>query len=136
VNFYLPGLLIQLGYGLALLISIVVGWPLVGVIAGPLLGEGSTWRDDPARRRLYVRLSWLWVAMFALRLLVQVPLYRHDQVVALGLVRLLMGWPLYLLVGFLTYAWIRRAPPLEVHLASHDAADSAGDPEGEAQPEA
>lgn len=135
VNFYLPGLLIQLGYGLALLVSIVVGWPLVGVVAGPLLGEGSTWREDPARRRLYTRLSWLWFAMFAVRLLVQVPLYRHDAVVALGLVRLLMGWPLYLLVGFFTYASIRRAPPLEAHLAGHDAADPAGDTEGEPQPD-
>jgi hypothetical protein len=51
---------------------------------------------------------------------VQVPLYRHDEVVALGLVRLLMGWPLYLLVGFVTYTVIRRSPPMVAHLATSD----------------
>jgi hypothetical protein len=136
VNFYLPGLLIQLGYALALLVSIVVGWPLVGVVAGPLLGEGSTWRDDPGRRRLYTRLSWLWFAMFAVRLLVQVPLYRHDEVVALGLVRLLMGWPLYLFVGFVTYTVIRRSPPLVAHLATPDEGlEGVEEDEGVEEPE-
>ncbi len=132
VNFYVPGLLIQAAYGLALLVSILIGWPLVGVIAGPLLGEGSTWRDDRSRRRLYTRLSWLWTLMFLVRLLVQFPLYRADAVVALGLTRLVMGWPLYLLVGFVTYAAIRRAPPLPVHLCDADAdadADAEPDPE-------
>jgi hypothetical protein len=132
VNFYVPGLLIQAAYGLALLVSILVGWPLVGVIAGPLLGEGSTWREDPPRRRLYTRLSWLWTLMFLVRLLVQVPLYRADAVVALGLTRLVMGWPLYLLIGFVTYAAIRRAPPLPVHLAADDVevdADAEVEPE-------
>ena len=120
VNFYAPGLLIQAAYAVGLLVSIVVGWPLVGVIAGPLLGDGSAWRDDPRRRRLYTRLSWLWAGLFAVRLLVQYPLYRADAVVALGFARLLMGWPLYLLVGFITYTAIRRAPPLVAHLAPHD----------------
>jgi len=122
VNFYAPGLLIQATYGVALLVSILVGWPLVGVIAGPLLGEGSAWRDDPARRRLYTRLSWLWALLFAVRLLVQYPLYKADAVVALGFARLIMGWPLYLMVGFVTYAAIRRAPPLVQHLGGEEAA--------------
>jgi hypothetical protein len=134
VNFYVPGLLIQAAYGVALLVSILIGWPLVGVIAGPLLGEGSTWRDDPARRRLYTRLSWLWTLMFLVRLLVQFPLYRADAVVALGLTRLVMGWPLYLLVGFVTYTAIRRAPPLPVHLSEADA-DAGADAEPEPEPD-
>jgi hypothetical protein len=48
-------------------------------------------------------------------------------VVALGLVRLLMGWPLYLIVGFVTYTVIRRSPPLVAHLATPDSDPPTGD---------
>ncbi len=52
-NFFLPGLLLNLGYALAYLISIAVRWPLIGVFIGPLVGEGMEWRKDP---RLMTRL--------------------------------------------------------------------------------
>ncbi len=116
-NFYLPGLFISAGYGLVYLVSILVGWPILGVVVGPLLGEGMSWRQDPPRRRAYTRACWLWVAMFGLRLAVQVPLYLAGAAIALGVARILMGWPLFLLVAWLTYALIRAAPPPKEHLA-------------------
>ncbi|MFZ0323874.1 MAG: DUF3159 domain-containing protein [Actinomycetes bacterium] len=116
-DFYLPGLFISAGYGVVYLVSILVGWPLIGVVVGPLLGEGMSWRQDPPRRRAYTRASWLWVAMFALRLAVQVPLYLSGAAIALGAARVLMGWPLFLLVAWLSYALIRSAPPAQEHLA-------------------
>src|SRR3954452_23888362 len=74
-NFFLPGLLFNAGYATAFLISIIAGWPLVGVIVGALDGEGNAWRDDPARVRAFVVATWLWAALFSLRLAVQLPLY-------------------------------------------------------------
>ena len=74
-NFYLPGLIWQGGYAVVYLVSILVGWPLIGVMLGPLLGEGFTWRNDPERRRAYTQVTWLWFGMFALRFAVQLPLY-------------------------------------------------------------
>ena len=59
-NFYLPGLIWQGGYALVYLDVDHVGWPLIGVIVGPLLGEGFTWRDNPARRRAYIQVTWFW----------------------------------------------------------------------------
>jgi hypothetical protein len=110
-NFYLPGLLMQAGYAVAYLVSILIGWPLIGVVLGPLLGEGFTWRDDPARRRAYSQASWLWFGMFAVRLAVQLPLYLLTMTVALGWVKVAMGWPLFLLVLWLNYLVLRKAPP-------------------------
>jgi hypothetical protein len=125
-NFYLPGLFIQAAYGLAYLVSVLVGWPLIGVFAGPLLGEGMSWRQNPARRRMYRRATLLWVAMFALRILVQLPLYLAGATIALGVARLLMGWPVFALVAWLTYALVRSAPPPPQHLApTPDGADDA-----------
>ena len=49
-NYFLPGFLQNLGYGLAFLISILVRWPLLGVAMGYLTGEGTSW--GAAGRRL------------------------------------------------------------------------------------
>lgn len=101
-NFYLPGLLANAAYATAFLISILVGWPLVGVIAAQLRGE-ERWREDPERVALYRRASWLWVALFAARLAVQLPLYLAGAVVALGIARTTMGVPLFALGLWWTY---------------------------------
>lgn len=110
-NFFLPGLLLQAGYALIYLISILVRWPLIGVVLGPLIGEGMTWRSNPGRRRAYTYATWVWCGMFVVRLAVQLPLYLLDETVALGYVKLLLGWPLLALAAWLTYLLLRAAPP-------------------------
>ncbi len=61
-----------------------MGWPLIGLIAGYLLGEGTSWRADKRRRRVYTWLSLGWAALFFARLVVQLPLYFAGDVTALG----------------------------------------------------
>jgi hypothetical protein len=108
-NFFLPGLLANLAYASAFFISILVRWPLVGVIVGQLDGEGTAWRQERDRVRAFTRASWLWVGLFALRLVVQLPLYLADAVVALGVVRTAMGLPLFALGLWLTYLMVHRS---------------------------
>ena len=45
-DFFLPGLLTNIGYGTLFLVSILVGWPALGVVMGYLTGDGTTWRSD------------------------------------------------------------------------------------------
>ncbi|MEO8328509.1 MAG: DUF3159 domain-containing protein [Candidatus Nanopelagicales bacterium] len=111
-DFFLPSLLKDVGLGLLYLVSILVRWPLIGVIVGPLTGEGMTWRKDPARTRAYQKATWPWVGLFVVRLSVQLPLYFLGATVALGYVRVAMGIPLYLVTLWLSYAAIRSAPPM------------------------
>ena len=108
---FLPGLVINVGYGLAYLVSIIVRWPLLGVFVGLVTGQGMSWRDDPALLRAYTKASALWVVMFALRLAVQVPLYLagDDRLGWLAGARLVMSWPLFLLVAYLSWVIIRPA---------------------------
>jgi hypothetical protein len=108
-NFFLPGLLANLAYASAFFVSILVRWPLVGVIVGQLDGEGTAWRADKRRVRVFTRASWLWVGLFSLRLVVQLPLYLADAVVALGVVRTAMGLPLFALGLWLTYLMVHRS---------------------------
>jgi hypothetical protein len=107
-NFFLPGLLFNAGYAAAFLISIVAGWPLVGVIAGTIDGEGNSWRGDPARTRVFVWATWVWVGLFVVRLVVQLPLYLAGDVVALGVARTAMGLPLFALGLWITWRLVRR----------------------------
>jgi hypothetical protein len=114
-NFYLLGLLTNAGYGLALLISVVVRWPLLGVLVGALRGDPGGWRADPVRRRIYTVATWAWVGVFALRLIVEVPLYLLGWVGPLGIAKLILGLPLYILVVSLTYRML--APTLREPVA-------------------
>ena len=107
-DFFLPGLLANAAYASAFLISIVAGWPLVGVIVGALDGEGNAWRGDPVRTRLFVMATWVWVALFSLRLVVQLPLYLAGDVVALGVARTAMGLPLFALGLWITWRLVHR----------------------------
>ena len=107
-NFFLPGLLANAGYAAAFLVSIAVGRPLVGIILGSVRGEHGGWREDRARRIVYTRATWLWVALFLVRLAVQLPLYLAGAVVALGVARTAMGLPLFALGIWLTWRMVHR----------------------------
>lgn len=100
---FVPGLLLNIGYGAAFLVSILVRWPLLGIAMGYLTGEGTSWRRDPALRRVYAAASWIWVGVFALRIAVQVPLYLAGAVAPLGIAKVVLGWPLYLAGAYATY---------------------------------
>jgi hypothetical protein len=108
-DFFLPGLLINLAYGSAFLISILVRWPLIGVVVGALTGEGTAWRRDAALRRSYAAASWIWVGLFAVRVAVQLPLYLAGWVGPLGVAKVVMGWPLFLAAAYATYLVLRPA---------------------------
>ncbi len=109
-DFFLPGLLLNAGYALGYLVSIAIRWPLLGVILGPISGEGMGWREDPERLRLYTRASWIWVGVFVLRLAVQFPLYIAGAVLALGIAKTAMGLPIFLVAIWLSYLVLRPPP--------------------------
>lgn len=120
-DFYLPGFALNVGYAAVYALSTVrfprIGpvpawgpFPVIGLLIGPLVGEGLAWRRDPRRLQAYRRVTWLWVAMFVLRLAVQVPLYLADAVAALGIARLVMGVPLFALTAWVTWLVLRRVP--------------------------
>lgn len=124
-DYFAYGLLVNAAYLAGTLVSVIVGWPLVGLVMGLFdargpLGGGPwsaavAWRADPVLRRRYALATWPWVAMFALRLLVQLPLFLADDVVWLGTAKLAMGLPLTAVALWLSWMLVRgsagaRAP--------------------------
>ena len=108
VDYYLPSLWKNLAYFVAYSASAMSGWPLIGILLGPILGENFEWRKDPVRRRTYVVASWIWAAMFAIRILIMYPLWKLDQIEALGFASLVLGYPLFLLTVWLTWRVIKQ----------------------------
>jgi len=95
-GYFLLGIWSYLLYGGALLLSMIVRWPLVGVIWEGINGRGASWRSDKRLVRRYDWATFVWVVVFAARYLVQNYLYDNDLVGWLAAVRLLMGYPLFI----------------------------------------
>jgi hypothetical protein len=108
VDFFLVQMIGNAASALVWTLSIVVRWPLLGIIVGTLLGQRTRWRRDPDLRRGYQRASWVWVAQYVVRLAVFVPLYLADAVVALGVARVVLTAPLVLLCVVVSW-WVLRA---------------------------
>jgi hypothetical protein len=108
-DFYLPGIVLSLAYGLAMLVSVVVRRPLVGWVWSVVVGRGSTrWRDEPRLLRTFGWLTVLWAGIYLAKVAVQTGLYLADQVNALGVARLALGYPPYLLLIAVTVWAVRR----------------------------
>ena len=113
-DLYLPKLFTNLGYGSVYLIANLAGWPILGLLLGPILGENLQWRKDPARARAYKRASWLWVGMFFIRIVVQYPIYRSGNVNLLGTVNLAMGYPLFLATAYGSWMILKSVPTTKI----------------------
>lgn len=107
-DFYVPGLLYNGAYAVAMLVSILVRFPLVGVVLGFLVPAEKHWRDDPASRRTARNGTWVLFALFAAKFTVQGSLYLAGSVALLGVAKIVMGVPLFAVAVFIVWRMYRR----------------------------
>ncbi|WP_298742338.1 DUF3159 domain-containing protein [uncultured Microbacterium sp.] len=101
---FVPGLITNALYGTGLLVSALIGWSLIGLAVGFLMNEGTAWRADARKRRVFFWLGIAWAALFFFRLAVQLPLYFAGDVATLGTLKLVMGLPLF--APLLAVTWL------------------------------
>lgn len=117
-DFYITGLLINAGWLAVTAGSLALRWPLVGVLMGLWRattdsgdGQGwAAWRKDPALKGDRRRYTWgtaVLAGMFALRLVVELPLYLAGAVGPLGVARIILGVPLYALTLWIVWLLVR-----------------------------
>ncbi|MGW5260729.1 DUF3159 domain-containing protein [Microbispora sp. NPDC004025] len=111
---FLPGILYNGAYAAGMLLSIVVRWPVVGFLIGSVTGDPTAWHNDSALVRLCSRLTWLLMLPCLLRVVIQLPLYWADQVTALGVAKIALGWPLQV-AALAAMVWVlaRGRTPIE-----------------------
>ena len=108
-DFYLPGIIQSYAFAAALLISAAVRQPIIGwgysvIMAG---GKGE-WRKDPVLLRTFTWLTVVWAIVWIAKVSVQAWLYLDKQDDLLGIARLTLGVPPYLLLIALTVWVVRR----------------------------
>ena len=114
---FVPGLIANAVYGSVILVSALIGWSVIGLAVGFLMGEGTAWRADRRKRRAFFWLGIAWAALFFARLAVQFPLYLAGDVTALGALKLVMGLPLFAPLIAVTWLVVRALYP---RASAHD----------------
>ena len=89
---FLPGILTNAAFLALTLLSVATRWPAVGFIVGA--GDPRA-QEDPFAWRVCTRLTWVLVAVYAVRLMIMVPLYLAADVAWLGVAKIALGWPLW-----------------------------------------
>jgi hypothetical protein len=107
-GFFLYGIWYSLVAGLALMASVVVRRPLVGVLWSVLNGSGYGWRTDRRARFAFDVATVVWGVVLLARFVVQRYLYDLQQTDLLGMARLVMGLPLTAVAALVTVWAIRR----------------------------
>jgi hypothetical protein len=119
--YFLPGLLYNAGYAVMMVLSILVRWPVVGLLVGAVAEDPLEWRQDPQIVRLCSHLTWLLVLPCLLRVVVQAPIYLSGRaaddadayVTALGIAKVAMGWPLQVAaLGAMIWLLARNRTPV------------------------
>ena len=93
-GFFLMGIWYSAFLASVFLISVLVRWPLAGVIWHGINGDSQGWRADRGLLRAYSLASLLWATVFGAKFVVQQWLYDTDQTGWLAVARIAMGYPL------------------------------------------
>jgi hypothetical protein len=108
---FLLGFFINGGYGAAFVVSAFIGWPIIGLAAGWLMGEATAWRSDRRKRRTFFWLTLVWGLFFFTKLAVQLPFYLSGDVTTLGVLKIAMGLPLFAPLLAVTWLVVRASYP-------------------------
>ena len=125
--YFLPGILYNGGYAILLALTCIVGWPLVGFMVGSITGDPTAWHSDRQIVKLCSRLTWLLVAPCLVRVAVQAPIWLAGSsgsldpdtaVAALGVLKIVLGWPLQLAaLGAMVWLLSRNRTPVSADTA-------------------
>jgi len=95
-DFYLPGILLPFGQAALLLGSVAVRKPIIGYVWGIMANKGhQDWFGNSKLFRTFQWLTLVWVASLTVRAGIQYYLWSLGEANALGLVRILISWPIY-----------------------------------------
>jgi hypothetical protein len=111
-DYFIPGFITNAAYGSVLLLSVLIRFPIMGFVA-QLLFNIENWRKNRVVYRRARLVTLVWVGFFALRLVVQLPLYYSGQVELLAASKVVLGAPAYAGLLALTWVLLKRLNSLE-----------------------
>lgn len=106
-DYFLTGFITNISYGSVLLLSVLIRYPIFGLLVGFALGERLEWRKNRYEMRIFTVATLIATSVFAIRLVVELPLYFGNQLEALAIAKLVLGLPLYATALWLDWLLIR-----------------------------
>jgi hypothetical protein len=103
--YFLPGVLSGALTALVCGVSAMIGRPLVAWTSHVVRRWPLGWYWHPRVRPAYTEVTLAWTFLFALRLAVQVLLFREARAGALALVNVVTGWPATILLLAVSYVY-------------------------------
>lgn len=107
-EYFVPGFWYTGAYALAMLVSMAVRWPAVGIAVGLLKGWGSRWRASPQAMRRFQAATGFYIGTQAVKLAIQLPLYFAGATAALGTAKLALGIPWLAVALFVMWRLVRN----------------------------
>jgi hypothetical protein len=102
-DYYIPGFITNLAYGSVMLLSVLVRWPIIGLVVGFFKGWGVAWRKNRSLLTRFDLITGMWAGLFGLRLAIELPLFFANNIAALGVAKLILGTPTYALCIWFTW---------------------------------
>ncbi len=97
---FLPGILYNGVLALVSIFTIVIRRPLVGYLIGAAIGDPTGWTRDRGLVKMTSKLTAVLAVPYVLRFVIQLPLFLAGNVLALGIAKVVLGWPLLLAALF------------------------------------
>ena len=107
-GFFVPRMLIQVGYAVLFAGSVLIRRPLAGYIVATLYRAEPGWRELPGVRRTMSEVTLAWATLFAIRSVVYGVLIAAGEVGWLTAAWIAMGYPAFGLLLFISYRYVPR----------------------------
>jgi hypothetical protein len=91
---FLPGILYNGALAVVSLVTVAIRKPLVGFVIGAAVGDPTGWTKDRGLVRMTSKLTLVLAVPYVTRFVIQLPLFLADQVVLLGIAKVVLGWPM------------------------------------------
>lgn len=111
-GFFLPSIAKNAVGVVVALASVAFRRPVAGYLMAGLDARYGQWREVPEQRRAAFWATFVWIAVFAIRAVVQGVLYLIDQSGWLAAANIALGLPLFGVAILASYAIVRRIAPL------------------------
>lgn len=108
-DYFLPDIWGYAICAVVLAVSVLVRWPLAGVVWSALNGTSMQWRTDRKARTGYSIATATAVVAFVLRAATLLWFYRQGEAGAMALMRVVVSYPMWAVVGVVSAWSIRRA---------------------------
>lgn len=118
-NYYLPAFILDFCAVIVFLITLLCRFPILGILVeffhtppkDGLRAWAKEWNGDRDLHKAYMRATWVWVILFSVRLVIEVPFYFANNIDVLGILHLVLGIPLYAVTVWL--CWMIISPQIK-----------------------